>query len=61
MAKLVISDRILLDDDRVWKGGILIDERGLIERLLSESDVAIGLTGKTFDDRQVMTKSTRLL
>lgn len=60
MAKLVISDRILLENHCFWEGGILIDDQGLISRLLSKSDVAIELAEQTFNNIEVTTISSCL-
>lgn len=53
MAKLLLSDRILLEDNQIWKGGIFVDDRGFIERLVSEDDVARGLMNKVFEGVEV--------
>lgn len=53
MAKLLLSDRILLEDNRIWKGGIFIDDRGYIDRLVNEDDVARGLMNKVFEGVEV--------
>lgn len=49
----------MLEGESIWRGGILIDDRGFIERLVSEDDVATGLMSGMFNGVEVNKKEEK--